>query len=107
MRKAKCPICETAKRPYGMPRTQEPRAMQSHQFEYEIGTFEIKCEKCGTTLYIKMDYVPELAPVDIVEVWASDGTPGEVIDEKRGQKAALNPPKRVDESTTPRPAKRK
>jgi hypothetical protein len=78
--------------------------MQSHQMEYAIGTYQTKCDACGTTLYLKMDYAIELAPVDIVEVWTSDGVPGEVIDEKRGEKKAreseLIP---VDEDSVSRP----
>lgn len=86
MRKIKCPVCEKTKRPYGLPRTDKPRAMQAHQNEYKIGTYEFKCDGCGTMLFIQMDYILELAPVDIKEVWTADGTPGEVVDEKRGSK---------------------
>ena len=107
MRKIICPVCEHKKRPYGMPRTDQPRAIQTHQREYEIGTFEIKCDKCGSTLYIRMDYIVELAPVDIKEVWASDGTPGEVIDEKRSKVRAPTEIQRVDPSTVAGPSKRK
>ena len=84
MRKVKCPVCEKTKRPYGLPRSSTPRAAQPHQMEYKVGTYEIKCDACGTTLFIRIDYIPELAPVDIKEVWTSDGVPGEVVDEKRG-----------------------
>ena len=103
MRKIKCPVCEFTKRPYGLPRTNKPRACQPHQFEYEIGTFQIKCDKCGTILYIKMDYVLELAPVDIAEVWTSDGTVGEIVDEKRGARPKRADVERVDEDSVTRP----
>jgi hypothetical protein len=50
-----------------------------------------------------MDYVLELAPVDIAEVWASDGTPGEVVDEKRGTRPKRADVERVDEDNVTRP----
>ena len=103
MRKVRCPVCDHTKRPYGLPRTKSPRPSQPHQMEYEIGTFQVKCDKCGTTLFIKMDYVLELAPVDISEVWASDGTVGEVINEKRGSRVKRTELERVDEDTITRP----
>lgn len=107
MRKVKCPVCEKTKRPYGLPRTNKPRAMQSHQMEYKIGTYETKCDSCGTTLFIQMDYVLELAPVDIKEAWTADGTPGEIVDEKRGSKLKTIPEiTEVDPDTITRPIKK-
>ena len=106
MRKIKCPVCEKTKRPYGMPRTNNPRPLQSHVNEYKIGTYEIKCDACGTTLFIQMDYILELAPVDIKEIWAADGTPGEVIDEKRStHHKEVSEVREVDPRTAPRPTK--
>ena len=108
MRKVKCPVCEKTKRPYGLPRTDEPRSLQPTQLEYAIGTYETKCTSCGTVLFIRMDYILELAPVDIKECWASDGTPGEVIDEKRGTKLkSTNTIKPVDPSNIPRPTRKR
>ena len=106
MRKVKCPVCEKTKRPYGLPRSDIPRAIQPHQMEYKIGTYEMKCDACGTTLFVQMDYVLELAPVDIKEVWTADGVPGEVVDEKRGTKRKpVSELVEVDPSTITRPVK--
>lgn len=106
MRKVKCPVCEKTKRPYGLPRTDKPRPGHT-QLEYEIGTYEYTCDACGTVLYIRMDYVLDMAPVDILEVWASDGTTGEVVDEKRGSsKRTAVEYKRVSEDDVTRPVKK-
>ena len=107
MRKVKCPVCEKTKRPYGLPRSLQPRPGHSHQMEYEIGTYEYTCTSCGTQLYIRMDYCLDLAPVDILEVWASDGTTGEVVDEKRGARERKPVEfKRVPEDDVTRPVKK-
>lgn len=36
-------------------------------------------------MFIKLDYVPSLAPVDIIECWTADGTAAEIVEEKRGE----------------------
>lgn len=106
MRKIKCPICERTKRPYGLPRSDQPRKLQTHQKEYKIGTYEIKCDACGTMLFIRVDYCLDLAPIDIVELWSADGTPGEVIDEKRRTKLKeVGEIREVDPDSAPRPSK--
>ena len=76
MRQIVCPTCSTARRPYGLPRDATGR--------YEICTGKINCSKCGSILFVRMDYVLELAPVDIAEAHLADGTPCELLDKVRG-----------------------
>jgi hypothetical protein len=98
MRKVRCPTCEHTKRPYGIPRGDKQRPTQPTQRDYKIGTYEYKCDKCGTVIFIRMDYVLEMAPVDIKEAWTPDGVVAEVVDEKRSVKVKEKAPlKEVDE----------
>jgi hypothetical protein len=76
--------------------------------EYKIGTYELKCDACGTNYFIQMDYCVELAPVDIKEAWTSDGVPCEIVEEKRGSKHTPVPEiVEVDPNTITRPPPRK
>jgi len=97
MLKIKCPTCGLIKRPYGFPRSERARPGAPHVNDYEVGTYEHHCSKCGTVLFIKMDYVVELAPVDIRECWDSGGKVAEIIDEKRGIKQGVKLMKKVNE----------
>lgn len=104
MRKIVCPNCEYTKRPYGFPRERgKKRPGAGIQDDYKVGTFEYICDKCGTAMFVKMDYVLELAPVDIKEVWTAEGVTAEVIDEKRGKKRKHQELREVSEDEVTRP----
>jgi hypothetical protein len=105
MRKIVCPSCEYTKRPYGFPRDRGKRRPGSHQDDYKIGTFEYICDKCGTAMFVKMDYVIELSPVDIKEVWTADGIAAEILDEKRGARRERTELREVGEDEVTRPPK--
>ena len=96
MRRIVCPNCDFTKRPYGFPRSDRPKPGSPSQRDYMTGTYEYKCDKCGIIIYIKMDYVLELAPVDMKEAWTTDGVACTIIDDPRGGGKMKQQLKRVD-----------